>query len=63
VVQFECTTTEISKQLASNRLDRCSTANPIHRSTKTVLERIRTEGFETKPSPTQSGRMRSFPLI
>jgi len=55
VVQFECTTTEISKQLASNRLDRCSTANPIHRSTKTVLERIRTEGFETKPSQLSLG--------
>lgn len=45
-----------------SRFDRCSTASPMHRSTETVLERIGTERFQTKPSPTQSGRMRSWLL-
>lgn len=30
---------------------------------ETVLERIGTEGFETKPSPAQSGRVRSSLLV
>ena len=40
-----------------------STANPMHGATETVLERIGTERFQTKPSPTQSGRVRSSLLV
>jgi hypothetical protein len=43
----------VGKKLSElSRSDRCSTANPMHRATETILERIDTEGFKTKPSPT-----------
>ena len=47
----------------SSRSDRCSTANPMHRTTETILERIYTESFEMKRSPTCTRRVWTRLLI
>jgi hypothetical protein len=52
-----------NESLEASRLERCSTAHPMHRPTETILERIGTESFEMKASPTGSRRVWTLLLI